>query len=230
MTPLRLRDVVQSRGTGHRMVTVLRGVSLEVRDGDRVLLQGPSGSGKTTLLAVAAGLLTPGAGEVTLGGRDLIGMPPEAKCRLRAGLVGFVFQRSNLLSGLTVLENVALAGQLAGLTPRDAGTRARELLGRLGLGGLLARFPRELSGGEEQRVAVARALVHRPPVVLADEPTGNLDREAGQEVARALVELVESTGGVVVVATHDVRLAPLATRWVRLQDGLLTEEPGGRAA
>jgi putative ABC transport system ATP-binding protein len=227
VTPLRLRDVVQTRGAGHRLVTVLRGVSLEVREGERVLLQGPSGSGKTTLLAVAAGLLTPSVGEVAVGGRSLPGLSPSARCRLRAESVGFVFQRANLLSGLSVLENVVLAGRLAGIPGREAGARARDLLERLGLGGLLSRFPRELSGGEEQRVAVARALVHRPAVVLADEPTGNLDRDAGQAVAQVLVEMVASTGGAVVVATHDERLAPLATRRIRLQDGRLYDDGPG---
>ena len=192
--------------------------------GERVLLQGPSGSGKTTLLAVAAGMLTPRQGVVLLAGCSLPSLPRSERSRLRAAHVGFVFQRANLLSGLTVLENVMLAGRLVGMSGRDATGRARELLERLDLGHLSDRYPRELSGGEEQRVAVARALVHRPPVVLADEPTGNLDREAGLSVARTIEELSVSTGSAVVVATHDRRLATFATRRVRLQDGQQIED------
>lgn len=219
-----LRDVVQTRGEGHRMVTALRGVSLEVDSGERVLLQGPSGSGKTTLLAVAAGILTPRQGDVLLAGRSLPRLPRSERSQLRAAYVGFVFQRANLLSGLTVLENVVLAGRLVGLSGHDAAGRARDLLDRLGVGQLLNRYPRELSGGEEQRVAVARALVHRPPVVLADEPTGSLDRDAGLSVARAIEELSMSTGSAVLLATHDRRLASFATRRVRLQDGQPVDE------
>jgi putative ABC transport system ATP-binding protein len=214
-----LRDVVQTRGKGHRKVTVLQGASLEVDPGERVLLEGPSGSGKTTLLAVAAGMLTPREGEVLLAGRFLPSLPQSERSRLRAANVGFVFQRANLLSGLTVLENVTLAGRLVGMPGREADDRARLLLERLEMGHLAARFPRELSGGEEQRVAVARALVHRPPIVLADEPTGNLDDQAGQSVTCALEELSASSGTAVIVATHDSRLATFATRHVCLQDG-----------
>jgi ABC-type lipoprotein export system ATPase subunit len=219
---LELRDVVQTRGVGRRQVTVLRGATLTVSRGECVLLEGPSGSGKTTLLAVAAGLLTPSGGEVLVEGRRVNAMSPGARCSWRAGAVGFVFQRANLLSGVTVLDNVVLAARLAGASHVDGRRQALELLARLGVGHLVAHFPRELSGGEEQRVAVARALVHRPAVVLADEPTGSLDQEAGLPVVVAMTQQAKVAGCAVVIATHDVTLAPFATRRVRLHDGRIT--------
>jgi putative ABC transport system ATP-binding protein len=222
MTLLTIRDVVQTRGLGHRAVTVLEGISVEVDPGEQVLLTGPSGSGKTTLLAVAAGLLTPKQGDVVLAGHSLPSLSQAARCRIRSGNVGFVFQRANLLSGLTVVENVTLAGRLAGMSRRTASRRALKLLEQLGVEQLVGRSPRELSGGEEQRVAVARALVHNPVLVLADEPTGNLDSTAGEAVAQALSEAAELSGCAMIVATHDVRLAAIATRRFRLQDGRLT--------
>jgi len=221
MMRLELRDVVQVRGTGHRAVTVLRGASLSARAGECLMLEGPSGSGKTTLLAVAAGLLTPSAGEVVADGLAVHGLAYAARCRWRASAVGFVFQRANLLSGLTALDNVTLAAQLAGVPGGAARQRAWELLGQLDVRGLARRFPRELSGGEEQRVAVARALVHRPGIVLADEPTGGLDRETAQPVVQLLTTLAREAGCAIVLATHDRELSRFATRRVHLQDGCL---------
>ncbi len=226
MRALTLQDVEQTRGTGRRMVTVLNGASLTVESGDRVLLEGPSGSGKTTLLAVAAGLLTPVQGDVVVAGQSLPLLSRTDRCRFRARHIGFVFQRANLLSGLSVLQNVVLASRLAGQSGREIFRRAASLLEQLNVGHLSERYPRELSGGEEQRVAVARALVHRPSIVLADEPTGNLDRRAGESVVSALAELAASTGCAVVVATHDRRLAQFATRRLLLSDGRVREAGG----
>lgn len=221
MTLLALREVVQTRGHGNRAVTVLDGVTLEVNPGEQLLLTGPSGSGKTSLLAVAAGLLTPLSGDVVLAGSSLPQLPQSVRSGIRSQHIGFVFQRANLLAGLTVAENVMLAGTLACMSRSDANARAMQLLEQMGVANLTARYPRELSGGEEQRVAVARALIHGPDLVLADEPTGNLDSAAGDAVARALSEAAKSAGSAVMIATHDLRLATITERCVRLQDGRL---------
>jgi len=223
MTLLVLRDVVQARGRGHRAVTVLDGVTLEVEAGEQLVLAGPSGSGKTTLLAVAAGLLTPQSGDVVLAGNSLPRLNQSARSGIRSRQIGFVFQRSNLLAGLSAAENVMLAGRLAGMSKRAASARTRQLLEQLGVAQLSARYPRELSGGEEQRVAVARAIVHGPSLILADEPTGNLDSAASDAVARALSEAAELAGSAVIIATHDLRLASVVGRVVRLKDGRLVD-------
>ena len=219
MMPLVIDSVSKTRGRGKRAVKVLHDISLSVDAGEFVLLEGPSGAGKTTLLAVGAGLLTPESGGVVLAGRRLHTGSRAADRRTRATEVGFVFQRSNLLPHLNVRENILLMGRLAGLTAEDSLRETENLLKSLRLHVLGDRFPHELSGGEEQRVAVARALVHHPSVVLADEPTGNLDRHAGQEVAESLAILAASRGSAVIVATHDVRLIPFASRIVKIEDG-----------
>ncbi len=223
MRAVTLRDVQQSRGVDRRRVAVLHGASLEIESGERVLLEGPSGSGKTTLLAVVAGLLSPERGEVVVAGRSLAGLSRSERCRFRSRHIGFVFQRANLLSGLTVMQNVLLAAALAGERPRDATKRAEELLQRLGVDRLTGRYPRELSGGEEQRVAVARALIHRPTVILADEPTGSLDPRAGSSVVSALTDLAAAEDCAVLVATHDSRLVEFATRRLMIRDGRIHE-------
>jgi putative ABC transport system ATP-binding protein len=226
MRPLVLDDIWKTRGSGGREVQVLHGVSLAVEAGEFVLLEGPSGSGKTTLLAVAGGILTPESGQVLLDGRPLHGGTRAADRSRRAGAVGFVFQRSNLLPQLSVEENILLMGRIAGLKAAAARREAEELLRRLDLYGLRHRRPCELSCGEEQRAAVARALVHRPRIVLADEPTGNLDSQAGQAVAESLADIARSRDSAVVVATHDVRLAPFASRRIKIEDGrILADGP-----
>jgi putative ABC transport system ATP-binding protein len=221
VSALELRDVSKTRGTGRASVTAISDVTLAVTPGEFVLLEGPSGSGKTTLLAVAAGLLSPTHGEVTLAGRALGSLSPEARRHWRALRVGFVFQRPNLMPALSARENVVLAGLLAHQARADAGRETDALLERLGVAPLAARRPGELSGGEEQRVAVARALVHRPSVVLADEPTANLDGRSGLAVAESLRDVARERGAAVLVATHDSRLEPFATRRVRIVDGRL---------
>ncbi len=219
MMPLVLEKVSKTRGRGPRAVKVLHEVSLSVDAGEFVLLEGPSGSGKTTLLAVGGGILTPESGKVFLDGHQLHTCSPILdRCR-RAKSVGFVFQRSNLLPHLTVRENILLMGSIAGLQGTDTSREADNLLMKLGLSQLRDRYPHELSGGEEQRVAVVRALVHRPSVVLADEPTGNLDSLSGQAVAESLAELVKPYGSAVIVATHDIRIASFASRRIKIEDG-----------
>jgi len=223
MMPLELENIVKTRGSGRHAVEVLHGVTLAVGAGEFVLLKGPSGSGKTTLLAVGGGILTPEAGVVHIGGYRLHERSRAEDRRRRGAAVGFVFQRSNLLPHLTVRENVLLMGRIAGQSAGDTLSQAEELLERLGLGALGRRYPRELSGGEEQRVAVARALVHRPGVILADEPTGNLDGKSGQAVAESLAALARQRGAAVVVATHDPRIEPFASRTIRIEDGKILQ-------
>jgi putative ABC transport system ATP-binding protein len=220
---LRLDRVSKRRGAGARTVFALRDVSLVIEPGEVVLLEGPSGSGKTTLLTVAAGLLAADEGEVELAGTPLRGLSNAARRAHRARAVGFVFQRANLLEGLNVRENVVLAAALAGM-PRDAALQQAEgLLRTLGIAELGERMPNQVSGGEEHRAAVARALVHRPAVVFADEPTGNLDSVAGRAVAESLVSLARSHAVAVLVATHDARLHAFATRRLYIADGRLQE-------
>jgi putative ABC transport system ATP-binding protein len=218
---LELVSVTKRRGEGRQAVQALTDVTLRVEAGELVLLFGPSGSGKTTVLAVAAGLLTADAGEVRIAGRLLGGMSAAERRRVRATDVGFVFQRSNLLPSLTALENVVLQAALAGLSASAARSRALELLDALEIRHLRDRLPSELSAGEEQRFAVARALVHGPTLVLADEPTASLDRAAGQRVLHELTQLARARRAAAVVATHDLRLeAPGCRRWT-LRDGRL---------
>ena len=221
MRALELREVSKTRGQGAHATRALESVSLEAAAGEIVLLEGPSGSGKTTLLAVAAGLLTADQGEVEVAGAALGRMSAAALRRWRAGNVGFVFQRPRLLEGLSVLENVVLAATLAGMARTAARRDAARLLEELGVGALTARRPSALSGGEEQRVSVARSLVHRPALVLADEPTASLDWASGQAVASHLQRLARERGSALVIATHDVRLEPYADRRVRLVDGCI---------
>ena len=219
MMPLRLVGIAKRRGRGRRAVQVLVEVNLEVQPGEFVLVEGPSGSGKTTLLGVAGGLLTPESGAVELAGRPLEAESPAGRRGIRSRQVGLVFQRANLLPRLTSRENVRLMGQIAGMNRQDAAREADRLFEQLGLGSLADRRPMELSGGEEQRVAVARALVHHPVVVLADEPTGSLDGASGRAVTELLATLARERGTAVVVCTHDARLEAFATRRVSLADG-----------
>jgi ABC-type lipoprotein export system ATPase subunit len=221
MTALTLDEVTKTRGEGPHAVQALRDVSLTVAAGEIVLLEGPSGAGKTTLLAVAAGLLMPERGQALVDGVSLASLSPARRRRHRAQRIGFVFQRANLLAGLTVRENVLLAATLGGLGRAEASRETAALLGRLGIAPLADRAPRALSGGEEQRAAVARALAHHPALVLADEPTGSLDGVSGLAVAAALAETARIRGAAVLIATHDARLGPIATRHIRITDGQL---------
>jgi ABC-type lipoprotein export system ATPase subunit len=201
---------------GPQDVRALAGVSLEVRPGEFVAVHGPSGCGKTTLLLVAGGLLAPDAGRVEIGGEDLYALPPERRARVRAGRIGFVFQQFHLLPYLDVLENV-LAPTLA-LRSDGAEGRAKELLERLGLGPRARHKPNELSAGEQQRTALARALLNRPGLLLADEPTGNLDEAAAEEVLRRLEEFARG-GGAVLLVTHNPKAVARAARAVHMENG-----------
>jgi putative ABC transport system ATP-binding protein len=198
---------------------VLREASLEVAAGEIVLLRGHSGSGKTTLLCVLAGLLTPTRGAVSVDGTDLSGLDRAGRARLRLATVGFVFQRFQLIAALRARENVELVLRAGGVSSREARERALETLAALGLGGKADRYPRELSGGEQQRVGIARALAKRPAVIFADEPTSSLDSSSGADATALLCGLARTAGTAVVIASHDERIAPHADRVVTVADG-----------
>ena len=203
--------------SGASDLVILREIDLDVTRGEAVAVVGASGSGKSTLLAILAGLDTPTSGEVALDGASLTALDEDARARLRAMNVGFVFQSFQLLASLTALENVMLPLELA--NDADADARARDILKRVGLGERLHHYPRHLSGGEQQRVALARAFVVRPKLLLADEPTGSLDADSGAEVITLLFEMNREYGTTLVLVTHDEGLAKRCSRIVRLAAG-----------
>ncbi len=218
LTPLlELRGVTKELPSGSRMLRILDSVDLEVGRGDFVAVLGPSGSGKSTLLGLMAGLDRPTRGEVLLDGAPVHAMTEDELALLRRKTVGFVFQSYQLLPNLTARENVLLPLELAGRA--DAAPRAGELLAAVGLAERGHHYPVQLSGGEQQRVALARAFGTRPPLLLADEPTGNLDSATGASILDALVRLREESGTTLVLVTHDPAVASLARRRVHLRDG-----------
>jgi len=203
--------------SGHT-VNALKDVNLEVAEGEFVCIYGPSGAGKTTLLNIIGGLDKPTSGKIVVLGHDLLSYDEEFLATFRSIYIGFVFQSYNLISTLTALENIAFPAEIAGISGREARQRAEKLLGTVGLSHRANHFPSQLSGGEQQRVAFARALVNNPLLLLVDEPTGNLDLETGLEVVKVL-EKLKSKKYTVIVSTHDDRIVQLADRTVRLQDG-----------
>jgi putative ABC transport system ATP-binding protein len=208
--------------SGGRAVSVLSDVSLEVPARQFLAVAGPSGSGKSTLLGLIAGLDRPTAGTITVAGADLTRLDEDALARFRLDTIGYIFQSFHLVPTLTAEENVAVPLELAG--ERDALTRARALLGELGLGERAEHYPVQLSGGEQQRVAVARAVARRPALLLADEPTGNLDSATGERIIELIVELNRSLGSTLVLVTHDAALAGHADRLVTLRDGRIVSD------
>ncbi|HZS12614.1 MAG TPA: ABC transporter ATP-binding protein [Nitrospirales bacterium] len=202
-----------------RLVTILDEVSLEIPDKQRVAIVGPSGSGKSTLLGLIAGLDRPTSGSIALDGTEITSLSESAMTRYRREHIGYVFQAFHLIPTLTAVENVAIPAELMG--DPDAGRRAAALLDRVGLGDRHQHYPVQLSGGEQQRVAVARAFVTHPRFLLADEPTGNLDSQAGRRIIDLLLELNRDQGSTLVLVTHDVELARLVDRVVPLRDGRL---------
>ncbi len=218
---IELTDLTRSFEQGGERIDVLRGVNLAVQPGEIVALLGPSGSGKSTLLQ-AVGLLEGGfGGSIRIGGVEAGGLGSDQRTELRRSFVGFVYQFHHLLPDFTALENVVLPQLVAGKERAEAEERAGELLTALGLAERLAHRPSQLSGGEQQRVAVARALANRPALVLADEPTGNLDEKTADKVLAQFLELVRTTGSAALVATHNERLATRMDRVVRLHEGRL---------
>jgi lipoprotein-releasing system ATP-binding protein len=221
---------VQARGLrktyqdGVRRVEVLRGVDLDVAPGELVAVVGPSGSGKSTLLHLLGALDRPDGGEIEIGGSTLTGRLSGARlAAFRNRTMGFVFQFHQLLPDFTALENVVLPGRIAGLPARELTARAGRLLSEVGLSERLDHFPGQLSGGERQRVALCRALVLEPPLLLADEPTGNLDPASGDQVFALLLELQARHGTTGLVVTHNPKIAERCGRILRLQDGVLQE-------
>ncbi|MFJ1756610.1 ABC transporter ATP-binding protein [Kitasatospora sp. NPDC088134] len=218
MAGIRLSGVRRTYGESGGKVHAVKDVDLEIADGEFIVLVGASGSGKTTLLNLIGGLDRPSAGRLDVLGTDLVGLPEKRLAALRLTSVGFVFQELNLLPELTLRENVALPLEGAGVPRTEARRRADEALGRVGLAGLGPCFPDEVSGGQQQRAAIARAVVGERRLLLADEPTGALDSETGTQVMRLLRELCDS-GVTVVVSTHNPANAEYADRVVRMRDG-----------
>jgi len=216
-----LRDIDLSLGRGPARVHVLRGISLDVERGEAVGLVGPSGSGKSTLLMVMAGLERPDAGRIAVGDTDLGGLDEDGLARFRGRHIGIVFQAFHLVPTMTALENVALPLELADAP--DAHARAAAELKAVGLGHRLHHYPAQLSGGEQQRVAIARAVAPNPAILVADEPTGNLDEATGRQIVDLLFALKRERGATLVLVTHDPGLARLCDRTVRLRSGRIEE-------
>jgi putative ABC transport system ATP-binding protein len=219
---LALEGVGRQLPSGGKMLTILDAIDLEVRRGEFVAVLGPSGSGKSTLLALMAGLDRPSCGEVRVNGQRVDNLSEDRLAILRRHTIGFVFQSFQLLENLTARENVMLPMELLGRS--DASTRAAELLAAVGLSERGHHYPSQLSGGEQQRVALARAFAPRPALLLADEPTGNLDGATGRVVLDLLVALRAEEGATLVLVTHDVAVAALADRRIHLRDGRIERE------
>ncbi len=221
---LEARDIVKQLGEGARKVRALKGVSLALNAGELTLLMGPSGSGKTTLLSILGCILTPTEGSLSVAGRPTAGLSPEPLAHLRRRYIGFIFQSYNLFPTLTAEENVKVALDLRGERGSEATVRAQRALQRVGVRHRMKSYPGNLSGGEQQRVAVARALVGSPSVMLADEPTAALDSENGLAVMQLLSEIARDARRAVLAVTHDPRTIPFADRVLRIEDGLIVGE------
>ena len=220
---LQVRNLTKTFGRGHTEVRAVNDVSLEVRRGELILVMGPSGSGKTTLVSMLGTLLKPSAGRIVLDGFDVTRLGEAELAGIRARKIGFVFQAFNLMEALTVEENILFPAQLVPGGMDAAQARAGGLIERLGLAGRRRARPPTLSGGEKQRVAIARALINQPPLILADEPTGNLDSQSGQEVAMVLHDVARDAGCAVILVTHDPRVEEIADRILWQEDGVLRD-------
>ncbi len=220
---IELRDVRKVYSTGRLEVQALRGIDLEVGRNEYVAIVGPSGSGKSTLMNILGCLDTPSSGSYTLSGEAVAGLDRNRLAEIRNRHIGFVFQSFNLLPYATALENVELPLLFAGVSTKERRERAAAMLERVELGDRMEHKPTELSGGQMQRVAIARALVNRPTILLADEPTGNLDSASGKAIV-SLFEELHAAGQTIVLITHDSGIAKLASRVVRVQDGQIVED------
>jgi putative ABC transport system ATP-binding protein len=221
---LELKGVTKWIDTGTHRVEILRGIDLTVQRGEYVAIMGSSGSGKSTLLGLLAGLDSPSAGSIQLDGEEISGLGEDRLSEVRGRKIGFVFQSYQLIPTLTAEENVLLPAELAGELGPEAYGRARSLLDTVGLSARRDHYPVQLSGGEQQRVALARAFMRRPPLLLADEPTGNLDTKNGQQVLDLLLSLNRQEGATLVLVTHDHDLAACATRILTMRDGRIESD------
>ena len=223
MSIIEVTNLTKSIGNGASRVEILRGIDFSVPRGQYVAIMGPSGSGKSTLLGLLAGLDTPTTGRIVLDGAEITGLKEDELALLRGRKIGFVFQSYHLIPTLTAEENVLLPMELVG-NGEDATDRARELLATVGLEDRCAHYPVQLSGGEQQRVALARAFMVRPPILLADEPTGNLDTASGRHVLELLLSLNRQQGTTLLLVTHDAELTASADRRITLRDGRIVSD------
>ena len=227
---IQMRDLARSYVMGAETVNALRGVTLEIRRNEYVAIMGPSGSGKSTLMNLVGCLDTPSAGEYWLNGQEVSRMPDDALARVRNREIGFVFQTFNLLPRASALQNVELPLVYGGVPSRERRERARAALTRVGLGDRMQHRPNELSGGQRQRVAIARALVNQPAILLADEPTGNLDSTTSEEIMRVF-EGLHTQGQTIIMVTHESDIAAHAARIITLRDGrVASDTPSPRKA
>lgn len=226
---IRLEDVSRDYGEA-KVVQALRGVSLEVKRGERIAIMGPSGSGKSTLLNLICGLDEPTSGRISIDGVELSTLDDDRRTRLRREKIGMIFQTFNLLPTLSAVENVSLPLRLQGLSRAESETRALAMLKRVGLDDRSTHRPDQLSGGERQRIAIARSLIFEPPVLLADEPTGNLDSATGEEILRLIDDLHSELQMTIILVTHNEEAARHCDRILRLRDGrIIAEEEVARA-
>jgi putative ABC transport system ATP-binding protein len=224
MSLVQTQNLTKTYGSGATAVTALDHVNIHIDTGEFVAIMGPSGCGKSTLLHLLGGLDTPSKGDVLIDGASITEMPDDKLTELRRRKIGFVFQFYNLIPVLTAAENAALPVTLDGVRPAEAAAKAKEWLARFGLGERLSSRPDQLSGGQQQRVAIARALVAEPSLILADEPTGNLDTRAGDEIAGLLRNVSKQYNRTIIMVTHDPRIAAYADRIIFLKDGVVVDE------
>jgi len=218
---LQIRDLTKHYDEGNQSRSILNHVNLQIETGEFFVLLGKSGSGKSTLLNLISGIDRADSGQVMIGGTDITALDEKRQTLFRRDHIGIIFQFFNLIPTLTVLENITLPSELRGEKRRPIEERGRALLERVGLADRADTFPDKLSGGEQQRVAIARALVHEPMLILADEPTGNLDEDSGRNVLKLLLELTRDVGKTLVMATHNPEIVPLADRVCRIHEGKL---------
>lgn len=227
MSLIKIENLSKTFGSGHTAVKAVQDVSLNIESGDIVLIMGPSGSGKTTLISMVGTLMRPTSGKILLDDKDLAGISDNELAKLRLHRLGFIFQSFNLLSALTAAQNVAIPLLTAGMSKKAAFRRSVELLEKLHLGNRLGSLPKNLSGGEKQRVAVARALANQPELILADEPSANLDSKTGHEVMQLLCQTACQEKRAVIIVSHDQRLKDVVKRVITIEDGRLTKEERG---